>query len=218
MKTYNILIIIIFFILLNACKKRNEETFTIKGKLLNNCSGEVMGNTNIDFQNKQGYSWMDGVEIYSKTDSEGNFSVIYSYAGGDKIKFNVSGYRILEDIPINENIDLGLIYYAPTCNYIVKVQVNNPYLSKDSLVIYRLNNNGPGGVHFPTPLTFSDTLLIVNDFYSIITPTYRDLNKVSVRIGYNLYKPDHTVDHYFYYDTLIPACNWPPDTLILTIN
>jgi len=221
MKFNNIFILIIISIsFFTSCKDKinGSNTYTIKGQLLNNCSGEVLANTSLMINSKS-QLFTQGFSAYTTTDANGFFIFSYERNGGTDISIRVtSGDIFLEYIPNNSNIDLGLIYYAPTCNFVFKVQVNNPYLSKDSLVIYRLNNNGPGGVHFPTPLTFSDTLLIVNDFYSIITPTYRDLNKVSVRIGYNLYKPDHTVDHYFYYDTLIPACNWPPDTLILTIN
>ena len=140
---YNILLILLIILttLMTSCRDKiqDSKTYTIKGQLLKNCGGEVMGNVDIEIQSKQGYSWTEGVHIYDKTDNEGNFSITYSKAGGDDILFSVNSLAVLEKVPLNKDIDFGIIYYAPTCNFVFKVVVDNPYSATDTLFVTDYN-------------------------------------------------------------------------------
>jgi hypothetical protein len=156
------------------------------------------------------------------SDNDGNFSVSYQQAAGEKIGLWVNGNKILTEIPKFEDIDLGVVYYHPTCNFVFKIVVDNPYPLGDSVLFPSHNRNGNSHYgytfKFAAPLSFKDTMFIIDDYYSIKVRYFSNLNKVPVHIGYSVYDNNDSLYKDIGYDTLIPNCNWPPDTLLLVVE
>ena len=221
MKTINIFILIISVLVVTSCRKHPPKTYTIKGQLLLDCSGIMVANTDLKIISKS-QVFTQGFSAYSETDSNGYFSFNYRRNGGTDIALLVAGNNILEGIPNNRDIDLGIIYYHPTCNFVFKIVVDNPYPLGDSVLFPSHNRNGNSHYgytfKFAAPLSFKDTSIIVNNYSSIEKRIYINQNKVPVHIGYSVYDNNDSLYKDIGYDTLIPNCNWPPDTLLLVVE
>ena len=228
MKFNNIFILIIISIsFFTSCKDKinGSNTYTIKGQLLNNCSGEVLANTSLMINSKS-QLFTQGFSAYTTTDANGFFIFSYERNGGTDISIRVtSGDIFLEYIPNNSNIDLGLIYYAPTCNFVFKVVVDNPYSVNDTLLISDFNYTLPYpyyGFHI-IPGPFKDTILPpVFNFTPIEYRNYLSLGNLTINYGYSVWKgPRNTADNRLQGENLftdVPECNQGIDTIEVRIK
>jgi len=194
MKTYNIFILIIISIsLFTSCKDKinGSNTYTIKGQLLNNCSGEVLANTSLMINSKS-QLFTQGFSAYTTTDANGFFTFSYERNGGTDISIRVtSGDIFLEYIPNNSNIDLGLIYYAPTCNFVFKVVVDSAYSNTDTFLISNFNYNSPQPRPYIHKIAgpFKDTILPpVFNYSQLQYRNYNNLGKIEVNTDYEIWK------------------------------
>jgi len=221
MKTINIFLLIISVLIVTSCRKHPPKTYTIKGKLLKDCGGEVMANTDVKLGNLSQVI-THGFTAYSKTDKEGNFSISYKGNGGTKILFSANGNSMVNYIPNNEDIDLGVIYYHPTCNFVFKIVVDNPYPLGDTLKFPSYDFTGNSlykSMHvFAAPLSFTDTTFYIYNYNDIQIRNYWQLDAINVRIGFSAFHNSADLYKSVGYDTLIPNCNWPPDTLLLVVE
>jgi hypothetical protein len=221
MKTINIFILIISVLVVTSCRKHPPKTYTIKGQLLLDCSGIMVANTDLKIISKS-QVFTQGFSAYSETDSNGYFSFNYRGNGGTDIALLVAGNNILEGIPNNRDIDLGVIYYHPTCNFVFKIVVDNPYPLGDTLKFPSYDFTGNSlykSMHvFAAPLSFTDTTFYIYNYNDIQIRNYWQLDAINVRIGFSAFHNSADLYKSVGYDTLIPNCNWPPDTLLLVVE
>jgi hypothetical protein len=157
--------------------------------------------------------------------AKGIFSVTYENAAGEKIELEVNGHKILTEISKYEDIDLGIIYYAPTCNFVFKVVVDNPYSASDTLLISDFNYTLPypnNGFHIIAG-PFKDTILPpVFSFTPIGTRQYQSLGNLTINYGYSVWKgPRNTADNRLMMENIysdVPECNQGVDTILVRIK
>jgi hypothetical protein len=228
MKHHIIFILVIISItIFGSCRDKisDSKTYTIKGKLLKNCGGEVIANTELKIISKS-QVFTQGFSAIATTDANGNFVFSYDRNGGADISLRVaSGSKILEEIPNNTDIDLGIIYYTPTCNFVFKLVVDNPYTSLDTMLISDFNYILPFpnyGFHI-IPGPFKDTILSpVFGHTPIATRTFDKLGVLTINYGYSIWKgPRNTADNRlmmegFYTD--VQECSVGIDTIIVRIK
>jgi hypothetical protein len=194
MKHHIIFIIVIISItILGSCRDKisDSKTYTIKGKLLKNCGGEVIANTELKIISKS-QVFTQGFSAIATTDANGNFVFSYDRNGGTDISLHVtSGKIFLEEIPNNTDIDLGIIYYTPTCNFVFKVVVDSAYTNLDTFLISNFNYDSPQPRPYIHKIAgpFKDTILPpVYNFSQLQTIYYFDLGKIIVNTDYEIWK------------------------------
>jgi hypothetical protein len=225
MKTINIFILIISVLVVTSCREHPPKTYTIKGKLLKDCGGEVMANTDVKLGNLSQVI-THGFTAYSKTDKEGNFSISYKGNGGTKILFSANGNSMVNYIPNNEDIDLGVVYYHPTCNFVFKIVVDSAYTATDTLLITDYNFTIPsnyGMMVIPGP--FKDTILSPVYNFSPLETRYYDtdsMNYLKVKVMYSVWNgPRNTADNRVIleqFEARLLQCNQGMDTIIVRVR
>jgi hypothetical protein len=227
MKTINIFLLIILILSTTSCRKHPPKTYTIKGKLLKDCGGEVMANTDMSVTTRQSLPMKQNL-LYMKftSDNDGNFSVSYQQAAGEKIGLWVNGNKILTEIPKFEDIDLGVVYYHPTCNFVFKLVVDSAYTATDTLLITDYNFTIPsnyGMMVIPGP--FKDTILSPVYNFSPLETRYYDtdsMNYLKVKVMYSVWNgPRNTADNRVIleqFEARLLQCNHGMDTIIVRVR
>jgi hypothetical protein len=172
----NIILYFIIAILASSCTKQRNRTLTIEGTLMANCSTPA-ANTSGYFHYTGGmtrYTWAEFT-----TDANGYFKVTEKI-GGSNLTLNVgNGPGVLRNITLlgKDYLDLGKVYINPfPTNFIIKLDVKNPYTENDTLVIRDFSNpTSPSATHsIPGPFT-SGILDSINDIWGQFPITFHDL-------------------------------------------
>jgi len=225
MKTIKLFLIIISALVVTSCHKRPPKTYTIKGKLIENCGGAVMANTDMSVTTRPSLPMKQNLlNMKFTSDSDGNFSVSYQKAAGEKISLRVNGNKRITEIPKYKDIDLGVIYYYSTCNFVFKVVMDSAYSAMDTLYITNFNNNSPPPHSYAhiIPGPFIDTILPAVYNYSQIKRGYLHLGKIYVPATWEVWNGPLFSNHKIKagvaeQDLYLNECN-DMDTFLLRIN
>jgi hypothetical protein len=161
----NIVILIASALVLFSCIK--NKTTTIEGILMASCDTPA-ANTSGIIKTDDGVA-SDGVSLSFTTDENGYFKV--SHTGKEIGNFRViaGGGEALSvwNLPGWEK-DLGKVYINPfPTNFIIKLDVRNPYSANDTLVIRDFSSSNPlAQKSIPGPFSSGFLDSIVNTYYT----------------------------------------------------
>lgn len=178
--------IIIISLALFGCKSKNQQ-YTIEGRLMSSCT-TPSSNKKILLAQEKGLLTIGGALVKEFTcDENGYFKVMYNPKNGGKITLKSSG-RLIENIPSHKNIQLGIVYFnPPPVNFKIRLQVNNPYTSSDTLYYYDWNFPQNGASHWEEKIAGPFQSGIID---SVINASYMDF---PFRYGEN---PEMNISYY----------------------
>jgi len=76
-----------------------------------------------------------GVTSETRTDSLGYFDLPYNPSGGS-LTFKVNNNERLANIPLEEIVDLGMLIYTPTAEYVLSIDFGTAFTANDTLSLY----------------------------------------------------------------------------------
>jgi len=179
-------------LLFSSCKDDIDSpgdgpTYTITGKLYQDCSMQPVANQAIDlFQEySTGVGGLNG-DILDETitDSNGYFKFEFKDMNGFTESIRIpagQGYtKLLLEIPKNKNINDLKVFKSPSTNIIVNLIANNSYTNLDTLLLTDFNNlSSPYKIAGP----FVSGLLYESNDFAIINYSY---DKNILNFGYKL--------------------------------
>lgn len=159
MKTRLFIISAISLIFLNSCKKESSKTFSISGRMLEDCSQQPYANKEISFFQRIGADWVgqtSGGELgTTMTDANGNFTFKYKPQNSNDIRIQEAagfGFNpIIENIPSGENVKNLNFFRNPRYKLQVILNVTNPRQTGDTLFI--TDYSGIYYLKYPCPLS-----------------------------------------------------------------
>lgn len=133
---------ILLSLIFSGCR-REGQSYTITGRILQDCSGQPFANKPLSFHQKRSggfFSAPEGVEIgTTTTDSAGNFSAVCGPASGEGIEIRTgpspNNRTIMLGVPARVNVKDLLIYIEPSTVIQVKLNVVKQYTANDTLYI-----------------------------------------------------------------------------------
>ena len=125
----------------SSCSKKDKQPNVIKGRLMYGCTTPA---ANVPLMLKGGGKFVqtvDGMnEIY--TDENGYFEFKF-HPVMSWYTLMSSPQKIVSQIPNQSFTDLGEVNFGATVDFIIKLQVNNPYTENDTLYIPDYHNSDP---------------------------------------------------------------------------
>jgi len=138
MKTHQKITLLLSLLLFVSCLKNKE--YSIEGRLMYGCGSPA---ANEEFVLYQYYSVIQPKRTLNrtvKTDEEGYFKFIYKRKEANLLEITMADAgTLLGGISSMEDVELGDVYYQPTFNFIIKLEVDSSYTDQDTLTI--LNHN-----------------------------------------------------------------------------
>ncbi len=136
---YSILFLIPIVLLSSKCKDKEPVIRTLKGRLMNNCTVPY-ANGLVKLRNNTGGGASFSEDINGNkdfyTDSNGYFEINYKSRG--TLGTLYAPYKAIERITINNEelvFDIGEVNLNGTVNFVIKLEVNNPYTENDTLYV-----------------------------------------------------------------------------------
>jgi len=216
MKKINLITLLLIIATFVSCK--HEDTFyTVKGRLITSCSGNPVANQEISLKQASSIFGGGGVLGTTNTDANGNFSFSYNSkdcSNNDDLRINLSG-PVIENIPTNENVELGTLVCSPVCKIVYRVKINNPYTAYDTLMCLNIiNPSNP--IRIAAPL--NDSILgIINAFPS--EPLQYNTKEFSfIKGGWGIRSNSTIISQGREVTIQVQNCNTIPDTLTMVID
>ena len=216
MKNQKIQLLLLAIALLFSSCKREEVEYTLKGRLLSNCSGTPFANQPITLKQDltSGLSVQGGTLDETTTDSEGYFVFTYKDDNGEPLSINQSGL-IIEEIPVSKALDIGSVVINPICKIVYRIKVVNPYTINDTLVCHDIANPSIQGIRVAGPL--HDTTFGIFNAYSIVPVNYQTKNESTIEGKWFVKRPTSQTIIKFV-PIQVQNCNTVPDTLTMIID
>jgi hypothetical protein len=206
-------------LLSSKCNKKNTVPGVLKGRVMVNCTTPY-ANKEVSVQAPAGFSKLEYLEDANGnsvfyTDEDGYFEITYVTK---KVHEGTlfAPYSAMTGIPLGEgqNLDIGEVILNGTVNFVIKLQVNNPYTANDTLLIRDFNGS-----------SIYSQLRIPGPFQSGIIDTVWNEGFISYPISYNKV-PEFSFVYYFSNNPTVGgharcASNFCTNTLseaIITIN
>ena len=201
-------------LLLVSCEKSKNKSLTIEGRLMSGC--------NTPAANKEGsirtYDALSGPGIVLDfiTDDNGYFKISHNEKGSiSKFYVNVEGGSDVLRVHYypEDHKKLGDIYINPfPTNFIINLDVQNPYTENDTLVMLNHNSSDPfDQLLIPGPFE-SGFIDSVSDYYFGVFPiTWSESNDESGPKGGVQFRlrsqPDYIGNNQHEYFNLAPICS-----------
>jgi hypothetical protein len=138
--------IFIVFIALSCNKPASSKLITIEGQLMSSCDVPA-ANKSGSIRTNDGLLTGSGLSLDFTTDENGYFKIQYSGTENlDNFTVRVQGSSdVLKVTNLGgNNKDLGKVYINPfPTNFIIKLDVQNPYTENDTLVMLDFDNPDP---------------------------------------------------------------------------
>lgn len=136
-----LLLIVPFLLMASNCSKKDKQPNVIKGRLMYGC---VTPAANVPLMLKAGNKFVETVDGANKiyTDEYGYFE--FKFQPVMKwYTLMASPQKILSQIPNQSHTDLGEVNFGASIDFIIKLQVNNPYTESDTLYIPDYQSSDP---------------------------------------------------------------------------
>lgn len=146
---------------LNSCRKK-DQVLHVSGTLLRDCDLMPMANVRVSVSSISNLI-THGTSAETQTDSLGHFDIAYDPSGMG-LNFYVNGNWVLGEIPMTENVDLGIFVAYPNAEYVISIDFGNSFSSKDTLFLF--NYSSYTKVHKISG-PFKDTILPLDTCYPI---------------------------------------------------
>ncbi len=157
-----------------------------------------------------------------RTSSDGNFSKKTQIPSGETIKeIRFAGSGLHLDGGTDGYASMGTIIATPTANFVVKLQVNNPYNVGDTLLVPNYNDIFNG---FKLPCPVRDTIFNpVYNYSSLGYPTLTNKNTVEVKFNHSVYNGIIGTSSFnqlkgSFSEFIIPGCSGQLDTIVKVID
>lgn len=176
---------LVFF---NSCRK-HAKIYHVTGVLLSGCDLKPMADAKVSISSKSNLI-THGTDSETRTDSLGYFDLPYN-PSGEGLTLYVNNHFSLGNIPMTENVDLGMYICCPTSEYVIRIDFGSTFTNKDTLILY--NSSSFAGTH-KIGGPFKDTIFPMDTCY---------------HSGYESRIYNFTLNH-FYYEVLGEI--WRADT------
>jgi len=223
MKNFKIIVYFSFLTLLIACSKEDINV-VIKGRVLIDCGGAPLANTNLIIWQDSEYSLIKTPHqgpYSAKTDGDGNFS--FEVEKGLQIQIRVGSRSILRDIPVRSDLsNLGTFYANPTTSFVYRIKVNNPYQLGDTLhfnVQGLLSGANAYKALHTIAAPFTDTTFsLATNYYEQEFSQYQNIKSGTINMNYGIANSNKVF--LFEKDLTFPTTYCPSkiDTLTIEIN
>ena len=144
MKKFNYLFYIVlpFLFLGSQCKEKQDTIFTLKGRIVADCSGTPVPDFELVLKSVPTLFGTGGKLGETITDENGYFTIQYKPEGG-MLRLLHSG-PIIEGMPKQKLLDLGDVILNGTVRFIIKLQVNNnTYTENDTIYVPDYHSTDP---------------------------------------------------------------------------
>jgi hypothetical protein len=214
---YSIIFLVPLVLLSSKCKDKEPVIRTLKGRLMNNCT-EPYANGLIKLRNNTGGGASFSEDINGNkdfyTDENGYFEINYKSRG--TLGTLYAPYKAIERIPIsNEELvfDIGEVNLNGTVNFVIKLEVNNPYTELDTLTIADYNSNQPNPqLKFVGPFVNQILDTVYNRPYISYPIKYSKIPQTFIAYGFT----QEVNVQYQYFDT--PFCDNGYAEAIITLD
>ena len=215
MKTF--IYILPILLLASACKKvtSSNEPVSIEGRLMASCD--------VPAANKSGFIRTDdgllsgpGISLSFTSDENGYFKI--THTGKESLdKFTVRVQGSSDVLRVNhlsgKKKNLGKVYINPfPTNFIIKLDVKNPYTENDTLVMTDFTSSDPFAQKFiPGPFNTGVLDSVVNSFYNKLPISFSDIsNHGGPQHSIGVYVrslPNYYTDLKYEYFHISPICS-----------
>jgi hypothetical protein len=183
MKLPILLLTILILIGNSSCKKEADQSFSISGRVLEDCNMQPYANKEIFFFQRVSANWAlqtSGGELGSTTtDANGNFKFNYKPQNDNDIRIQAAaalGFNpLIENIPSTQDVGDLNFYRNPRYKLQVSLNISNPRSVGDTLFI--TDYSGIYYLKFPCPLTNG---VLYTTASAIISPVQLKNNKLSL--------------------------------------
>jgi hypothetical protein len=216
---YSILFLVPIVLLSSKCKDKEPVIRTLKGRLMNNCTAPY-ANGLVKLRNNTGGGASFSEDINGNkdfyTDSNGYFEINYKSRG--TLGTLYAPYKAIERIPIkNEELvfDMGEVNLNGTVNFVIKLEVNNPYTANDTLVLRDWNSTSAyDRIVIPGPFVAGIIDTVWKASYSSYPITYNEVPQLLINYIRHPYTPEGS--NSIYLD--VPFCSTDLQEAILVID
>jgi hypothetical protein len=213
--------ITLFFIavllLSSKCNKKNTVPGVLKGRVMVNCTTPY-ANKEVSVQAPAGFSKLEYLEDANGnsvfyTDDDGYFEITYVTR---KVHEGTlfAPYSAMTGIPLGEgqNLDIGEVNLNGTVNFVIKLQVNNPYSANDTLYYSNWSYPNPTDIALKLAGPFQTGIIdtAINVPYTKVQ-IYNEVPKLNMT-----YYMNNVADNTVYFDT--PLCSSSFGNVTFVIN
>lgn len=192
--TFSILLLTLpLLFMASHCPKKNKAPRTLRGRIVAGCDGTPMANLNMMFSQQTTQFNTGGRVGECTTDENGYFELIYTPEHNGLLTLYSHG-PVLTDIPLDDQLDLGDVYYSAAVNFTVRLDVQNPYTDQDTLYYYDWNypvSSTTWVKKIPGPFQsgFIDT--VTNATFMDFPISYSKESTIKVNYYINVYDPNN---------------------------
>ena len=140
----NLIIFIAIVTLLIACTKNSNREVTVTGRLMQTCETPAANRNGIIHLSGGGLLNHPSTSLEFTTDENGYFKVTHNKSFSEFSVRTSANHSVLEANISGDEKELGEVYINPfPTNFIIKLDVKNPYTENDTLVMKDFSSSNP---------------------------------------------------------------------------
>jgi hypothetical protein len=175
-KTISYIALIILFV---ACSKNENKQVTVTGRLMQSCDTPAANKDGLIRLSGGGILANPSTSLEFTTDENGYFTVTHNESFSDFSVRTSAAHSVLEvESLVGDNKELGEVYVNPfPTNFVIKLDVQNPYTENDTLVMLNHNSSDPfDQLLIPGPFETGYIDSVSNYYYSVFPITWSEYN------------------------------------------